>query len=63
MLKSLKISNFKMFDNFEIDDLSLINLVSGKNNVGKSTLLEAIFLLIAHNDTNIFPHLNNISYL
>lgn len=58
MIKSLKIKNFKQFKNFEINDLSLVNLISGKNNVGKSSLLEAIFLLIDHSDPVVFNKLN-----
>ena len=45
MLKRLHIRNFRGFDDLEIDTLSRINLVAGRNNAGKSTLLEAIFLL------------------
>ena len=48
MITSLIIKNFKQFKDFEINDLSLVNLISGKNNVGKSSLLEALFLLIDH---------------
>lgn len=59
MIKSLKIKNFKQFKNFEINDLSLVNLISGKNNVGKSSLLEAIFLLIDHSDPAVFVKLNS----
>lgn len=42
MIKSLKIKNFKNLNGLEIPKLSQINLISGKNNVGKSSLLEAI---------------------
>lgn len=42
MIESLKIKNFKNLDGLEIPHLSQINLISGQNNVGKSTLLEAI---------------------
>lgn len=42
MIESLKIKNFKNLNGLEIPHLSQINLISGKNNVGKSTLLEAI---------------------
>lgn len=42
MIESLKIKNFKNLDGLETPKLSQINLISGKNNVGKSSLLEAI---------------------
>ena len=45
MLERLRIRNFRGFDDLEIDNLSRINLVAGANNAGKTTLLEAIFLL------------------
>ena len=59
MIKSLKIKNFKHFNEFEINDLSLVTLISGKNNVGKSSLLEALYLLIEHSRPNVFVRLNN----
>lgn len=42
MLESLKIQGFRCFDHFEIDDLTRVNLIVGRNNSGKSVLLEAI---------------------
>lgn len=42
MIKDLKIENFKGFKKFEIYDFKQVNLITGKNNTGKSTLLEAI---------------------
>ncbi len=45
MFKKLNIKNFKVLKDFICDDLKPINTFSGKNNCGKSTLLEGIFLL------------------
>ena len=45
MLERLQVQNFRGFRSLEIGTLSRINLFAGRNNVGKSTLLEAIFLL------------------
>ena len=45
MLERLRIRRFRGFDDLEIEKLSRINLVAGANNAGKTTLLEAIFLL------------------
>ena len=44
MLHDFEISNYKGFNNFKIDNLSQINIISGRNNVGKTALLEAISL-------------------
>ncbi|MBN1684737.1 MAG: AAA family ATPase [Gammaproteobacteria bacterium] len=46
MFKSISIKNFRCFKDFSIDSLNRVNLIAGKNGVGKTALLEAIFLLI-----------------
>ena len=45
MLKSVTIRNFRVFDELSIDHLSRVNLIAGRNNAGKTSLLEALFLL------------------
>lgn len=45
MLESLHIRNFRIFGEIEISRLGRINLFTGRNNSGKTTLLEALFLL------------------
>lgn len=44
MFKSFKVKNFRGFDRLEINNLSRVNLIAGLNNVGKTALLEALFL-------------------
>lgn len=44
MLDSLRIKNFRSLQNFEIARLGRVNLLVGKNNSGKSTVLEALRL-------------------
>lgn len=46
MINSLSIRNYKNLSGLQIDSFSLVNLISGRNNVGKSSLLEAIELHI-----------------
>jgi len=46
MFKSFGAKNFRCFLTLNIDNLAGVNLFSGKNNVGKTALLEAIFLLL-----------------
>lgn len=47
-LHSLKIDGFRALRNVNITSLSRINLFIGDNNVGKSTLLEAIYLFVSN---------------
>ncbi len=44
-LESLKIQNFRGFDNLEMNNFSKVNVLLGENNSGKTSVLEAIFLL------------------
>ncbi|MDQ3247949.1 MAG: AAA family ATPase, partial [Chloroflexota bacterium] len=45
MLKSLVVENYRAFESFKIDHTARVNLIVGTNNSGKSSLLEAIYLL------------------
>lgn len=45
MIDSVEINNFRGIRHGKIDGLSRVNLFFGKNNCGKSSLLEAIFLV------------------
>lgn len=48
MLTSIQIENFRCFDyQFKLEKLNRVNLLAGKNNIGKTSLLEAINLLAA----------------
>ncbi len=44
MYQSFKVSNFRCFRELTIADLERVNLIAGVNNVGKTALLEALFL-------------------
>ncbi len=43
--KSLTVDNFKSFKSLTVDNLSQVNILFGKNNCGKSTFLESVFML------------------
>jgi hypothetical protein len=43
-LHSLEVTNFRNFQHLKIDQVDRVNLVVGKNNVGKTSLLEALWL-------------------
>jgi AAA15 family ATPase/GTPase len=41
-IKNIEIKNFKCFDNFKAEGFGRVNLIGGKNNVGKTAFMEAI---------------------
>lgn len=43
MIEEFKIGNFKCFKEFKLENLGRVNIFLGENNVGKSSILEAIF--------------------
>ncbi|MDI9358518.1 MAG: AAA family ATPase [Phycisphaerales bacterium] len=45
MIKDITIENYKGFKYLKVPNCRRINLITGKNNVGKSSLLEAIFTM------------------
>ena len=47
MLERLHIKNFRALRDLEMSGLARINLIGGRNNSGKTSLLEALFLLSA----------------
>ena len=51
---SLFIEKYKVFKEFRIDKLNRINIFAGFNNTGKTTLLEAIYLLTKQNNIGAF---------
>ena len=56
MIKDLEISNFRCFENTKIEGFERVNLIGGKNNSGKTALLEAIFLYS-------YPYPNTIDHI
>jgi len=50
MYESFHIKNFRCFRDLKLDSLERVNLIAGQNNVGKTALLEAIFLLLNLDD-------------
>jgi AAA15 family ATPase/GTPase len=53
MLDSLDIRNYRSLKDLKIKSLGKVNLITGKNNTGKSTILEAIALYASKGDLNI----------
>jgi len=61
MLKELHISNYRLFDDLTIPELGQVNLIAGKNNTGKTALLEAlrIWAAMGYNSTVVNHILKN----
>ena len=45
MIRDIKIKNYRLFHEFNLNSLARVNLIVGNNNSGKSSFLEAIHLL------------------
>ena len=54
ILNSLEIRNFRGFQHLTIERLGRVNLIVGKNNIGKSNLLEALQLYASRASTSTF---------
>lgn len=50
MLSDLTIHNYRSLQDLHIDGLAQVNLIVGSNNSGKTSLLEAIYLLVNQNN-------------
>ena len=57
MINSLYIKNYRNLNELTISSLGRVNLITGKNNVGKSTILEAIALYASKGDLSILYQL------
>jgi hypothetical protein len=53
-----EISNFRCFDSFELSPLSLVNLITGMNGVGKTAILEALFLHVGATNPSLALKVN-----
>jgi AAA15 family ATPase/GTPase len=57
MLNSLEIKNYRNLKKLRISSLARVNLITGKNNTGKSTILEAIAIYATKGDLNFIYQL------
>ena len=61
MIKDLYIENFKCFNKIKIDDIKKINFLIGKNNSGKTTILETLMLILSESRINVIENIKTIS--
>jgi len=54
LINSVSINNFKIIKKLENVPLKKITLIGGKNNIGKTTFLEALFFYLDCNTPEIF---------
>lgn len=59
LYRDIQIQNFRSIDKLEIDGFSRINLFTGKNNCGKTTILEALFVLSGMSNPQLPVKINN----
>ena len=57
MIKNISIENFRQFDHLEVKNLKRINFFVGKNNCGKTTILEALFIMVNPQNYNAWANL------
>jgi AAA15 family ATPase/GTPase len=57
MISSLNIKNYRNLKEFKINSLGKVNLITGKNNTGKSTILEAIAIYATKGDLTLIYQL------
>ena len=57
MLNSLKIKHFRALEDFSVAKLGRVNLIVGKNNSGKSTVLEALQIYARNGDLRLLSTL------
>jgi|GEM_PF-1610989 len=59
MLKEIRFQNFRCFKDLKIEGLQRFNIFGGKNNVGKTSLLEGLSLVLNPTDPS---HIINLNY-
>ena len=59
MIDSVYFENFRGLQHLELPELSQITLLTGRNNAGKSSVLDGIFLFMDHTEVDSFGKINN----
>lgn len=60
VFKNIEIKNFRGIDHLKIDDFSRVNVFLGQNNSGKTTVLEAIAMLMSMSNPDVPQMINAV---
>ena len=63
MLKSIRLQNFRLFKDLKVEGFERFNLIGGKNNVGKTALLEGLFIAAGPTKTDLTAIINGLRRL
>nr|VFJ42669.1 MAG: ATPase/GTPase, AAA15 family [Candidatus Kentron sp. FW] len=58
--QQVSIKNFRAIESLEMDNIKQVNLLTGKNNCGKTSVLEAIFLLAGMSNPHLAVIVHNL---
>jgi len=62
-IKNIEIKNFKCFTDFKAEGFGRVNLIGGKNNVGKTAFMEAVYVNVRSQTINASYHsMTDIAY-
>jgi len=63
-IKEIEIKNFKCFEDFKAEGFGRVNLIGGKNNVGKTAFMEAVYVNVHAEDIKSFiASLSDIKFM
>lgn len=63
-IKNIEIKDFKCFDNFKAEGFARVNLIGGKNNIGKTAFMEACYInSSAVNMRQLIASLHSIKFM
>lgn len=57
MIDTLELRGFRGFESYRVADLTMVNLIVGNNNCGKSSVLEAVELIVSNGHPAVFADL------
>ena len=61
-IKNIEIKNFKCFEDFKAEGFGRVNLIGGKNNVGKTAFMESLFIA-SENNSETLLFINSFIFL